>query len=1095
MSQIGDRLSGLSQEQRVRLERLLMERRTAAAGGAIRRREVHRPCPVSFSQELMWLADQLISERSTYNITVALRLKGELNVTALQRALDTILERHEALRTNIRMQNDALAQWIAPSRPVEFNLIDAPAEDDLVRLCQEQARRPLDIANDLMLRAALIRLGPADHTLLLMTHHICFDGWSRKILFREIEALYSAYAQGKQNPLPPLPIQYADFACWQREWFEGDAMAHLRDYWKKQLSGAPTTLDLPTDRPRPAVQSFRGARHGTAALRSVMEPLKALRCGEGTTLYMSMLAAFNVLLYRYTGQDDILVGTPILGRQRPEVENLIGYFSNTLVLRTDLSGDPTFRELLARVRETVLGAFDHQEMPFEKLVMELQPERDPGRSPLFQVLFGAGDNPLRPPQLHGLEADMIKVDRGITKLDLTLGVTAAENQMMDGCEYSTDLFDHEAIVRTLGHFQVLLESIVADPDRRISELPILTEAERRQSLVEWNRTQTPFAKDASVHKLVEEQAARTPLASAVEHESRTMSYRELNARANQLAHYLRRRGAKPGTLVGLCATRSLDMTVGLLGVLKSGAACVPLDPGYPEDRLRFMIEDAQLPLLVAERGTAAALPASKAETILLDGDRETIGREPDDNPETSVAAEDIAFVIYTSGSTGQPKGVLLPHRGLVNHQQFATRLYGLGPGERMLQFSSISFDIALEEIFPAWVSGATVVLRPDDLLITGREFLDWLDSQRITALDLPTAYWHEWTNNLEQLGAPLPPDLRIVIVGGEKARTSSYRKWRAIAGDRVRWINTYGPAETSVIATAFEPAAVPDDDRTGLPVGRPIANTQIYLLDGRRQPVPIGVTGEIYIGGEGVARGYLNRPDLTAERFPPNPFGEGRLYRTGDLARYRADGAIEFAGRADHQVKIRGFRVEPEEIETTLKQCPGVGDALVLAREGDAGEKSLVAYVTPNGAQPRVPDLRAWVRQKLPEYMAPAAYVLLEALPLTPNGKVDRRALPAPDHVAEPDETFVAPRTPVEEMLAAMWSDLLKREPIGVHDNFFELGGHSLLAMQVVSRIREAFHIDFSLREIFGSPTVAGLGAKVFAALTAGREQETWSAA
>lgn len=1077
MSEAQSPIDSLTTERRALVEKLLIERRAGnRRNQAIPRRAQNSPCPLSYSQQLMWLSDQLIPQGSTYNVPIPLKLDGELDLPALQRTLNTILERHEVFRTTIRTVEGQPFQFIGEPEPLELPVVDVPGESErereaeMKRLCHEAARRPFDLSKDRLLRSTLFRLDPGCHVLLLITHHVGFDGASRRVLFRELEAIYTAFHQGKPSPLPNPAIQYADYAVWQRQAMEGEVMAKHLAYWKDHLAGAPPFLELPADRPRPAIQTFRGARQVSSALQPLRGSLRKLRCGEGTTLYMIALAAFSILLHRYTGQEAIVIGTPVLGRERAELDGLIGYVSNTLALRIDFAGDPTFREFLARVRDLVLGAFDHQEMPLERLVMELQPARDASRSPLFQVLFSAGNARVEMPRLPSLEVSSFKIDRGITKLDLTIALTETEDELLDVCEYSVDLFDETTIARTLDHFHTLIESIVADPNQRISKLQMLKPREEHQLLIEWNNTRTLYPSAACVHQLFEQQVLRTPAATAAEFEECAVTYGELNARANHLAHYLRSRGARPEAIMGLCVERSLDVAVGMLGILKAGAACLPLDPAYPPERLNFMLKDSGATLLLTQRRLADRPLSSQAEVIYLDSDLPGIATSDEGEPDSGATPENVAFVLYTSGSTGEPKGVLLTHRGLVNHNFAAARYYTLNPQDRVLQFASLSFDIALEEMFPAWISGATVVFRPEDLLITGKPFLDWIAARRITVLDLPTAYWHQWVHELAALGAATPPDLRLLIVGGDKALGSALSAWRAIAGERVRWINTYGPTETSIIAAAYEPPVSAGEVPRHPPIGRPIANMQMYVLDRHLRPVPIGVAGELYIGGDGLARGYLNRPELTAERFVPNRFGfdsGSRLYRTGDRARYLADGNLEFLGRMDEQVKIRGFRVEPEEIQAVLSSHPAVQESFVLARADTEWERRLVAYVVPTEPQAAdAADLRNFLRLKLPEYMIPSAFVTVGKLPLTRNGKVDREALPAPDSGSQPADSFVPPQTPSEIAIAEAWTEVLRADHVGRFDNFFDLGGYSLAAVRVVARLEEKLGVRINPRQM-----------------------------
>ena len=875
-------------------------------------------------------------------------------------------------------------------------------------------------------------------------------------------------------------------------------------YWKQQLSDIPL-LQLPSDHPRPAVQTFRRAKQSLLFSNSLGKQLKTLSREEGVSLFVTLLAAFQTLLCRHTGQEDVAAGSRFAGRNCDEVGGLIGFFENTLVLRTNLSGNPTFRELLGRVRKVVSAAFEHKEIPFENLVKEIYPDRDLSRNPLFQVEFVFQNIPGQNTELPGLAVSPVEIENETTNFDLSL--CTFDDPLTGELKYKTDLFDGSTIERMAGHFQTLLEGIVANPDQRIAELPILIEAEKRQLLVEWNATQSDYPKDKCVHELFEEQVERTPDATAVVFNGHRLTYRELNGRANQLAHYLRSLGVGPEKLVGICVERSMDMLIGLLGILKTGGAYVPLDPAYPAERLAFMVKDAQVSVLLTEEKLLKCVELSTAGSqvafrlVFLDRDWEMICQESAENPVSGVHADNLAYVIYTSGSTGKPKGVLIQHGGIVNHNLAVAKCFALSQQDRVAQCSSFSFDVAVEELFPTWITGATVVLYPPGLCSPGADFLRWIEQEQITVLDLATAFWHAWVYDLVRSEKSLPASLRLVVVGGEKACAEALTKWQPIAGAKVRWINAYGPTETTVGTIFYEPAPgkVIQEDHREIPIGRPIANSQAYILDGHLKPVPIGVPGEIYLGGVGLARGYLNRPELTAERFIANPFSEepdARLYRTGDLARYLPDGNIEFLGRVDNQVKIRGYRIELGEIEATLNQHPAVQESVVITPEDSASDglsKRLVAYMVPwQQPMPSVTELRSFLKEKLPDYMVPSIFMELEDLPLTPNGKVDRRSLPVPEPaLAELENTFMAPRTPIEELLAGIWAEVLRLAKVGVYDNFFELGGHSLLATQVISRIRGTLKVELPLRAFFEAPTVAGLAEHIEAALRAGQHLQT----
>ncbi|MGZ9270912.1 MAG: amino acid adenylation domain-containing protein, partial [Candidatus Binatia bacterium] len=832
--------------------------------------------------------------------------------------------------------------------------------------------------------------------------------------------------------------------------------------------------------------------------KELSRALKTLSRKEGVTLFMTLLAGVQTLLHRYTGQDDIVVGSPIAGRNRAEIEGLIGFFVNTLVLRTDASGNPMFRELLRQVRETTLEAYSHQDVPFEKLVEDLQPHRNLNQNPLFQVTFQLDDSSSQLLTLPAIDVEDIELDVGISQFDLSLSMIDNEEKIKGWLEYNTDIFNAGTIERMLGHFQTLLEGIVSNPEQRIDELPLLTAAEESQLLVEWNETAAEYATDKCIHELFETQVENTPDAIALVFEDRQLTYRELNNCANQLAHYLQKLGVGASVPVGICLERSIEMVVGLLGILKAGGAYVPLDPAYPKERLAFMLDDSRASVLLTQEqmpketnlgieDVIRQMPAKRAaiKIVYVDSDRIAIGRESQENFKIAAAADDLAYVIYTSGSTGRPKGVMVSHRALVAHTLSATKHFEIGSNDKVLQFASLSFDVAAEEMFPAWLCGASVVLLSERTPAIA-EFVNYLTKDGITVANLPAAYWHQWVDELDRLANPLPSPLRLLIVGNEKVSLDHLKRWHGHVGSKVRWLNAYGPTEAIITATLYE-APQPEDayaDLTSVPIGRPLTNRQIYVLDRSLQPVPIGVTGELYIGGPALALGYLNNPELTAEKFIESPFfadATTRLYRTGDLARYLPDGNLEFLGRIDAQVKIRGYRIELGEVETVIAQHTGVRAAVVVAREDSPGDKRLVAYaVASPGSTPSASDLRSYLQQQLPEYMVPSAFMFLKSLPLTAGGKLDRNALPVPDQTrSELKVDFTAPRTAVEERLASIWSKVLKIDKVGVNDNFFHLGGHSLLATQVISRINDSFAINIRLRRLFETPTIAGLAASI----------------
>lgn len=1543
MNEINQRIAQLSPAKRALLEQKLKEKAANANSKQIIPRSSDSAL-LSFSQIRIWLVDQLDLGNFIYNRPTNIHLAGRLNVTALEQSLNEIVRRHEILRTSFPAVDGQPVQAIAPALTLTLPIIElghlAENERDaeVQHLAVQEAQRSFNLSQLPLFRAILLQLGEEEHILLLTLHHIIFDGWSMGVLLKELAAIYETFSTGKPSPLPELPIQYADFARWQRQRLQGELLKSQLAYWKKQLGGNLPVLELPTARPRSSVRTFQGAKYSLLLPKTLSEALKALSQQEGVTLFMTLLAAFQTLLYQYTGQDDIIVGTPIAGRDRIETEKLIGIFINTLVLRTQIETNLTFRELLSRVCEVALGAYAHQELPFEKLVEELQPERNLSRTPLFQILFQLRNLPNEVVEVQGLKIDDYQLDTGIAGLDITLEILDESEGLDCVFRYNTDLFDATTIERMGNHFQTLLEGIVINLDQQLSELPLFTKPERYQSpgklnkvttqveaeeftnyrdrsnltsnqLLIWleqqlypdiplfnnsfsitipteispehfqkafqalvnasdalrtvieevnglpqqrviadflytveyldfshssdsselqawvnKRSQTTFKLSArlfdcvliklstekfiwylKVHQIIadgfsfglifqyvsefynlflndqwqeppqvlqfkdyvdyerdyqnssrylkaknyweqnlaghiepiafygqktvkqttlvqrisydlgktrtqklkniaarkdisgsientsifniflailaiylyrisgnrcisigmplhnrrlkkfkkiigpfmqvvplrlviqeddnilslmsqiysrtsealrygqyviksnfenhfydiqlnyelqasskfqgakvtsqsvysghgnasfvvkihdwdlsgnlvldfdfhkdifdeelqslaiqhflqvmdslledisqpiasinllslsekqrilaefnnqsksifsptkslsqifEEQVQKTPNQLAVVFKDQSLTYAELNAKANQLAHYLQSLGVKPEMLVGLCMERSLEMIVGLLAILKAGGAYVPLDPAYPQERLAFMLSDSQAQVLLTQEKLMPLLPQDKVQVVCLDTNWQKICKESEENLANSIRTDNLAYLIYTSGSTGTPKGVIIEHRSLVNFTQAVISEYRLTQSDRVLQFASISFDTAAEEIYPCFLSGGTLVLRTDEMISSVATFLKACLEWKLTVLDLPTAYWQQMVAELATTDVTLPEPLRLVIIGGERVLSESVKTWQKYVGDYPLLVNTYGPTEGTVVATTYMVIGSTPIKKE-VPIGRPIANVQTYILDGNLQPVPICVPGELYICGLGLARGYLNRPDLTREKFISNPFSNAtnaRLYKTGDLARYLPDGNIEFLGRIDEQVKIRGFRIEPGEIETVLTQYPGVREAVVIAREEQPGNKRLVAYFVFVREQVSSNELRSFLQKKLPEYMVPSAFVRLENLPLTPNGKIDRRALSIRNITDALSLEFVSPRTSTEQQLAEIWTSLLKLERVGIYNSFFELGGHSLLATQVVSQIQKAFGVELPLRYLFESPTIAQVGDRI----------------
>jgi amino acid adenylation domain-containing protein len=1032
--------------------------------------------PLSFAQERLWFLDRLEPGNTTYNIPGAWRLGGALDEAALQRALGEIVRRHESLRTVFREVDDLPVQVIAPFRgfalPVQdlSDLNEADREAALKRRAGEEARRVFDLSAGPLFRAALLRLGEEDHALLLSMHHVVSDGWSMGVLFRELSALYEAYREGGESLLPELPVQYADYAVWQREQLAGEVLDRQLSYWRERLAGAPELLELPTDHPRPAAQTYCGATVPVELSPELLERLQAVGRSEGATLYMTLLSAFQVLLSRYGGGEDVVVGSPIAGRTRAEVEELIGFFVNTLVLRTDLSGDPSFRETLRRVREATLGAYAHQEVPFEKLVAELQPERSLSHSPLFQVMFTMQDAGGGESALPGLSVSGVGAELASAKFDLSLTLTATAQGLRGGLNYSTDLFERGTVERMLGHLERVLEQVAADADVRLSQLELLGEAERALVLDAWNRTDAEYPADRCIHELFEAQVEHTPDAVAVSFEGEQLTYAALNARANRLAHHLRTLGVGPDARVAICVERAPEMVAALLAILKAGGAYVPLDPAYPADRLRYMLEDSAPAALVTQSSLAGSFAGLDVPVVELDAPAAAWAEGPETNPaHVELTPDHLAYVIYTSGSTGRPKGVMVGHRSLVNHTAWQAEAFGIGARDTVLQRTSISFDASVWELWTPLATGARMLLISSDTAKDAGAIGRAVEEGGVTIAQFVPTLLQAVLGALPA-GSSLP--CRTLFCGGEPLSAALVEEARSAGVGEV--VNLYGPTEATIDSTWH---SVPAEDGRAPAIGRPIANARMYVLDARGAAAPVGVAGELYVGGAGVARGYLGRAALTAERFVPDPFATepgARLYRTGDVGRWRVDGTLEFLGRTDFQVKVRGFRIELGEIEAALLEHEGVRECAVVVR-ADAGETRVVAYVA---GDVETDVLRAHLRRSLPDYMVPGVFVVLEALPLTPNGKLDRKALPAPEYAAEADR-YVAPRTPVEEVLAGIWAETLRLERVGVEESFFDLGGHSLLATRVISRVRQVLGVEVPLRALFEGPTVAELAGRV----------------
>ncbi|MEH1869859.1 MAG: amino acid adenylation domain-containing protein [Nostoc sp.] len=1087
-----------------------------------------RSFPLSYGQQAMWFLYQIAPQSIAYNIYTTVWISSELDLGAWHRAWQHIIERHPILRTTYKQHEDQPVQIIHPYQEVDIKVTDASFWDldYLKKQILAEAERPYNLETGLILRVHLFTRSATEHIQVLAMHHIAGDMWSFDILLKELRILYTTEVKKlsqasfeviknldisnlQTNNILPLPRQsYTDYVLWQTKMLASSQGEQISAYWQQKLVGELPILDLPVDKLRPSVQTYCGATQIIKLDEELLQRLRKLSESEKTSLYRIFLAAFFVLFYRLSGQEDILVGCPVAGRSgREEFEGIVGYFTDPVVLRANLAGNPTFKEFIAQVSRIVSEAKKNQDYPFPLLVKQLALNQDPSRSPVFQVSLtwqkhGWYDNAEKSSLV--MSPYLIEGHQRGAAFDIDLAIIEAGSEFDFCWQYNTNLFDAATVERIAGNYQTLLLSILTNPEQNISALALLTEAEKHQLLVEWNNTTKEYLLDKCIHQLFEEQVERNPDAVAVVYEDEQLTYRELNARANQLAHYLQKLGVVPEVLVGICVERSPLMIIGLWGILKAGGAYLPLDPAYPSDRLAYMLNDSQAQVLLTQRQLVDSIPNTSVQVICLDTDWELIDTRSEKNPQTEVKTNNLAYVIYTSGSTGKPKGVMIEHRSLVNFIQSLKDEYGIRESDRVLQFVSISFDGAAEEIYPCLTCGATLVLRTAEMLSSVSTFLQKCWEWKLTVLPLVTAYWNQLTSELATTNQTLPTSVRLLCIGGETWLPEKLKLWQKCMDERSRLhnlkeppllMNGYGPTEATGLATIYNLSKlVIDDTRPQQLIGKVLGNVQIYILDRYLQPVPIGVAGELHIGGVGLARGYLNRPDLTAAKFITHPFNklerlsyevphlgetprpDFALYKTGDLARYLPDGNIEFLGRIDNQVKVRGFRIELGEIETVLITHPQVSEAVVIDSDDIPGSKRLVAYVVTRSKPEIKNQLRSFLKQKLPDYMVPSAFVVLDALPLTPNGKVDRRGLPKPDQTRPNVEAnYVAPQSDAERSIAAVWQEVLHLESIGIYDNFFEIGGHSLLATQVISRLRKVFQMDLSLRTLFEAPTISSL--------------------
>lgn len=1077
-SDLAQRIASLPPEKQKQLLQRLQQQKQSSNTISPQPRSTSNAFPLSFSQQRLWFLHQLERNNAFYNVPGAVQIDGKLDVNLLQQCFAEIISRHEVLRTHFELQGEEPRQVINPPSELTISITDLQSlseterQPEIHRLIQAEACKPFDLCQAPLLRVSLLRLHPQQHILIFILHHIVSDAWSRGVMLQEFTALYNSLLQKQPIRLPELPIQYADFAVWQRQRLEQEGLQQQLAYWQKQLTPLPPVLELPCDYPRQEVQTFRGGQVKLTLCDQLTTQLQTLSQRENVTLFMTLLVGWQILLSRYTEQTDITVGCPIANRNRPEIENLIGFFTNTLVLRTDLANNPSFQEALQRVRETALSAYSHQDIPFEKLVEVLQPERDLSRPPLFQVMFAFHDLPILP-NLPDLELTLLDADSGSAKFDLSLLMRLdAEEGLIGVWEYNTDLFAQETVVRMAQQFQILLQNLVNNPEQQITKVPLLTPTEA-QNFASWNHTVVNYPHECVDHCFTE-QVAKTPEQIALIAGEQHLTYDILNQYANQLADYLKKQGVQAHDVVGISLLRNHFLPIAVLAILKVGAAYVPLDPNYPLDRLAFMLEDSQAKVVLTHSDISPQLPIS-APTIEIDRHWDEILKRSPENPETLITDEALAYIIYTSGSTGKPKGVAMPHRSLnnlINWQRDQSPL-----GMKTLQFASLSFDVSFQECFATWSSGGTLVMISENQRHDPDQLLAIINAENIERLFLPFVALCQLAESAQRLDL-YPSSLQEVITAGEQLQITPAIRGFFEQLPHCQLVNQYGPSETHVV-TAYRMTGNPENWPQLPPIGTPVANVQVYLLDRHQNRVPVGVSGEIYIGGMATAKGYLNRPELTANRFLHHPLADSLLYKTGDLARYLPDGNLQYLGRQDHQVKVRGFRIELGEVEAVLAQHSAIAQTAVTVKTDDSGSSSLIAYIVTN-TEVTHGELRQFLSKQLPNHSIPSQFVILDALPLTPSGKVDRRSLPQ-IQMERPEltTTYTAPTSTLEQQIADIWQDLLQMDKVGIHDNFFDLGGHSLLIIRARSRLEALLHREIPLVTLFQYPTIHALATEL----------------